>query len=39
VSSQKILERADRAVVEALTQLDRHRANSGERLGRRAASA
>jgi FMN reductase len=39
VSSQKILDRADRAVAEALTQLDRRRANSGERLGRRAASA
>jgi FMN reductase len=39
VSSQKILDRADRAVGEALTQLDRHRTNTGERLGRRAASA
>jgi FMN reductase len=39
VSSQKILDRADRAVVEALTQLDRRRANSGERLSRRAALA
>ena len=39
VSSQKILDRADRAVVEALTQLDRRRANSSEQLGRRAASA
>jgi FMN reductase len=39
VSSQKILDRADRAVVEALTQLDRRRANIGERLGHRAASA
>jgi FMN reductase len=39
LSSQKILDRADRAVAEALTQLDRRRANSGERLGRLAASA
>jgi FMN reductase len=39
VSSQKILDRANRAVAEALTQLDRRRTNSGERLGRRAASA
>jgi FMN reductase len=39
VSSQKILDRADRAVVEGLSQLDRHRPGSGERPGRRAASA
>jgi FMN reductase len=39
VSSQKILDRADRSVVEALTQLDRRRANSSERLRPRAASA
>jgi FMN reductase len=39
VSSQKILDRADRSVIEALTQLDRRRANSSERLRPRAASA
>jgi FMN reductase len=39
VSSQQILDRADRAVAEALTQLGRRRADSGERPGRRAASA
>jgi FMN reductase len=38
VSSKKILDRAERAVGEALTQLGRRRADSGERPGRRAAS-
>lgn len=39
VSSQKILDRVDRAIVEALTQLDRQGASDGERPSRRAASA
>jgi FMN reductase len=39
VSSQKILDRVDRAIVEALTQLDRQGADGAEQLSRRAASA
>jgi FMN reductase len=39
VSSQKILDRVDRAIVEALTQLDRQGADGAERPSRRAASA
>jgi len=39
VSSSKILDRVDRAVVEALTQLDRQGADSAERPSRRAATA
>ena len=39
VSSQKILDRVDRAIVEALTQLDRQDADGAERPSRRAALA
>jgi FMN reductase len=39
VSSSKILDRVDRAIVEALTQLDRQDADSAARPSRRAATA
>jgi FMN reductase len=39
VSSQKILDRVDRAITEALTQLDRQTVDGPERFNRRAVSA